>query len=217
MIKLSPGRINLLYLIGSFLIIIGLLLIVNWVLAIDKLHPDFGQEYRAAKRLMGGGLVYEGSTNNHPPFNALLFIPFAFLPYQLSLQIWTLLSVALYLGIGYWIARYLQISLPPVGWIMAIGIALCWYPFQVHLALGQISLLVIACLISGWVLLRQEQDYLSGLLFALAFLIKLFPGLVFLFLLLRGKWRALATAVGCPILSSFGANWFISHGSKIIF
>jgi len=103
----------------------------------------------------------------------------------------------MYLGVGLCITRLLNISWSSAGWIVAAGIALCWYPFQAHLALGQVSLLLITCLIGGWALIRRGREYEAGLLFALAILIKLFPGLVLLYLLLRWKIRAIVgTAAG---------------------
>jgi hypothetical protein len=112
--------------------------------------------------------------------------------------------VVLYLSILYGVARALRISLPSVGWVLAVGMALCWYPFQVHRALGQISLLLAACLLGGWALMRRQRYDGAGLLFAPAFLVKLFPGLIFLYLPARRQWQALATAVTGAL-----AGWII--------
>jgi hypothetical protein len=194
--KISHSQARTLSIIGGFLIIIGLMLVISWALVIDKLSPDFGQDYAAARGWLSGVSIYEvDPKNNHPPTTAILFLSFAFLPYLTALRLWTGLSTFFYMCILFYIIRSLDISLPKVGWFLGLGIALCWYPFQAHLALGQISILLIACLIGGWVFLQRKQDYWAGLLFALAFLIKLFPGLIFIYLFVRQKWKALTGAI----------------------
>jgi hypothetical protein len=203
-------RTRILFLLGALLVIAGLLSILYWLPVLDQTHPDFLQDYRAANRLLEGRPIYDAAiTNNHPPFNAILFVPMAFLSQTAALKLWTLLSVVIYLSAGYWIARLLAITLPPVGWVVVIGIALCWYPFQAHLALGQISLLLVACLIGGWVLLRRGQAHAAALLFALAFLVKLFPGLIFLYLLLRRKQRAFLAAAVATVVGWGLVLWLV--------
>jgi alpha-1,2-mannosyltransferase len=193
--NISREQSRVFFIIGSLLMIIGFMMVVRWVLVIDKLSPDFGQDYAAARGLLNEVSIYEvDPKNNHPPTTAIIFLPFAFLAYLTALQLWTVLSTILYLFVLLCIVRSLGIFLPKVGWFLGLGIALCWYPFQAHLALGQISIILIACLIGGWVLLQRKQDYWAGLLFALAFIIKLFPGLIFVYLFVRQKWKALTAA-----------------------
>jgi alpha-1,2-mannosyltransferase len=194
-------RARILYILGALLTVIGLLLFLYWLMVLDKTSSDFAQDYAAASRLMAGGSIYDGQPENyHPPFNAILFIPLALLGYSQAVRLWTVMSLLMYLGVGLCITRLLNISWSSAGWIVAAGIALCWYPFQAHLALGQVSLLLITCLIGGWALIRRGREYEAGLLFALAILVKLFPGLVLLYLLLRWKIRAIVgTAAGLVV------------------
>jgi alpha-1,2-mannosyltransferase len=202
-------RLIILYSLVGAIIIAGFLLTARWLFVIDSSHADLVQDYRAAQMLLAGQPIYDAQLiNNHPPFNAILFIPLTLLPYTQAFQLWGALSTILYLGIGYMVIRLLRIPLSPLGWLLGIGLALCWYPFQAHIALGQVSILLAACLIGGWALLRSGYGYAAGLLFALAFWIKLFPGLIFLFLLLRGKVKALIGAfVGLLLGGAFTLVW----------
>jgi alpha-1,2-mannosyltransferase len=113
----------------------------------------------------------------------------------LAAQLWLIVSIGLFFLVGYLVLSELQIS-PSRPWlILMIGGGLCWYPLQAHLALGQLSLLVIACLIGCWILWSRNRNYLAGILLALACLIKLFPGLIFLYLIVRRKWHAFISAL----------------------
>jgi len=56
-------------------------------------------------------------------------------------------------------------------------------------------MIIAACLIGGWFCLRSEKTYVAGLLFAIATLMKLFPGLVLLYLFISKNWRAFFSMV----------------------
>ncbi len=215
--KTSPGNTRLISLIGGILIVLGLVLLAERLQIVMQAPSDFVQDYSAAQALRVGLSIYEGTGDNavrpedypdqvlfapparfqnyHPPFNALLFVPFTFVPYAGSILIWSALSLVLYFGIGYLVLRELQISLPRHWLILLIGLMLCWYPFQMHIALGQVSMILIACLIIGWVLLRHNRPLLAGGMIGLACLIKLFPGLIIFYMIVRRKWYAAGAAI----------------------
>jgi len=56
-------------------------------------------------------------------------------------------------------------------------------------------MIIAACLIGGWFYLRLEKSCVAGFLFAIATLIKLFPGLVLLYLLMRKDWQTFLATV----------------------
>jgi len=56
-------------------------------------------------------------------------------------------------------------------------------------------MIITFCLITGWFSLRHSKEYVSGLFFAIATLMKLFPGLILLYLLIMKNWRALIAMV----------------------
>ena len=98
-----------------------------------------------------------------------------------------------YGAIGLIVSRELNIALAPHWVALMVGLALCWPPFQEQMALGQWSLLIAASLIGCWALLRHGRDRLAGVLLGFACLIKLFPGLLIIYLL-RWRWWAAAAA-----------------------
>jgi hypothetical protein len=116
----------------------------------------------------------------------------------------------------------LQLQIPNKYLPAIIGFALCWYPFQAHIALGQWSIQIGFTIILGWLCLRNQKDYIAGLLFGFACLIKFYPGLIILFLLMSKRWKALFTMFFTIILGFIistlimGPNDIILYFTSII-
>ena len=167
-----------------------------------NIGSDFVQDYVAAKSLLKGGSLYGkdiakleneilgfgGIQNFHPPFNALLFLPLSFLTYETAYIILGIFSIILLLMINLCIVKGLELKSE---WFLNLTcFTLCWYPVIACLGAGQSSMIIAACLIGGWFCLRSEKVYIAGFLFAIATLIKLFPGLVLLYLFMQKKWKS---------------------------
>jgi hypothetical protein len=56
-------------------------------------------------------------------------------------------------------------------------------------------MIITACLVIGWFCLRNYREYTAGFFFAVATLMKLFPGLILLYLLIMKNWRAFFATV----------------------
>jgi hypothetical protein len=214
---LSVRRARLVIAIGVVLIVVGALLLLTRMQNVVVVGSDFTQDYVAGQALRQGRTIYapfgqddltaeklgtanplltpDGFANNHPPFDAVLFLPMTFLPYDVAIYLWSVFSVVLYCVTIWIILRELKIELATHWKVLLAGLALCWYPFQAHIALGQISLLVIVCLVWCWALLRRGRDLPAGVLLGIACLIKLFPGVIVVYLLLRRRWRAAGAAI----------------------
>ena len=98
---------------------------------------------------------------NHPPFEALLFVPFTFLPYLPAYLAWNaanlgLLSVALVL-----LRRYVPLlqTKPVSVWLMC---AVAFFPIFVCLLQGQDMLLFFFPLAATYVSLKRGSDLLAG-------------------------------------------------------
>jgi hypothetical protein len=180
----------------SFMLV-GILFFILRLGALEATSYDYQQDYQAAIHLIHGESIYsdDRAINNHPPFAAILITPLTLLNYPAAIFCWSVLSLILYLGIGLLILNGLQINLPKWGFPLLVGAALAWYPFLEHIALGQLSLLLIFCILFGWFFLRRDNDIFAGVFLGLACLIKLFPGLFFVYLALRGRWKAFLAAV----------------------
>ena len=144
-------------------------------------HLDFSGLYTA------GGLILEGHSASmfnpqaqiefqhrvlgrpgllpfmHFPYEALLFVPLAFLPMKLALWIWRVLSV----GMLICSTRFLADTFNAVR-LHVFLLALGFFPVAVTLYHGQDSILVLLLFSSALMLLCQERDRSAGVLIAAA-------------------------------------------------
>lgn len=189
---------------GILLCAVGLVVTVRHVQIAAYVDADFTQDYYAARALLNGESIY-GPTipdpgNNHPPLMALVALPFALLPYPTAFHLWAVLSAICYIGSIVWVVRAMQIRVPLRWAPLLLGGAICWYPFIAHMALGQVSIVLLLCLVAAWASLRAGRDGLAGSLLGLATALKAFPALAAVVLLWRRKWKALAGFVLAALL-----------------
>ena len=204
---ITPRNFKLSFWIRILIILCGLLgnaLIIN---NYRNVGSDFVQDYFAASSVIKGSSIYgedirnlenemlgfKGLSNFHPPFNALLFLPFTIITYKKAFIIFGMISLILLLLINQLVVRGLELNKE---WCLNLTcFTLCWYPFICCLGNGQSSMIIAACLIGGWFCLRLKKEYIAGFLFEIATLMKLFPGLVLLYLLILKQWRTFFATV----------------------
>jgi hypothetical protein len=173
---------------------------------------DFAQDYIAANSLRRGGSLYGdditklakelsgfgGIRNFHPPFNALLFLPLSFFSYNTAFILLSVISIVFLFSTNQFIVKGLKLSSE---WFLNfMCFTLLWYPVFNCLGSGQSSMIITFCIIAGWFSLRHSREYVSGLFFAIATLIKLFPGLILLYLLIMKNWRAFIAMVSFIVI-----------------
>jgi hypothetical protein len=135
---------------------------------------------------------------NHPPFEALLFVPFTYVPYRAAYMLWTITSLGLLIiavlliqartGLTSSILRFTKVR-ADVGLVTAVF--LTFAPATTCLLLGQDSMLMLVIYSLAFVLLKRGSDFLAGCVLACG-LFKFQLILPFaLILLLRHKWSAL--------------------------
>jgi hypothetical protein len=181
----------------------------------SQVGSDLLQDYRAACALRQAASIYHGTItldetlmslgsirNDHPPTNAVLFVPLSFLPYRGAFWMMGFLSLMALAAISWLVVSGLGL---PRGWAFyATVLGVYWYPFAYCIGLGQSSLIIAALVVGGWYAERQGKNWFAGALFATATLMKLFPGLVLFYLLLQRRWRGLATTVACLAIGAIG-------------
>jgi alpha-1,2-mannosyltransferase len=168
---------------------------------------DFAQDYIAAHSIRDGNSLYSpkitkkanemlgfrGIENFHPPFNAFLFFPLSFFSYKKAYLVLGIISIILLCLINQLIVKGLELNR---GWFLNfLCFTACWYPVINCLGAGQSSMIITACLVIGWFCLRNYREYTAGFFFAVATLMKLFPGLILLYLLIMKNWRAFFATV----------------------
>jgi hypothetical protein len=161
-------------------------------------------------------LVPESATSSYPPVYgpqiALLFAPFASLPYLWALLIWTLVTVSIYMicCAAFWReCAHLRDDWPTV------LILACGNPAFFNLILhGQTSALALACVTAAFVALGRDRRVLAGVAIGmLAYKPQL--GLVAACVFVVNKeWRVVAGAIA-GALAQLGIAWWC-YGTAVM-
>jgi hypothetical protein len=147
---------------------------------------------------------------NHPPFEALLFVPLADLPYFTAYLVWAVFNIALI--VGFWIL--LRPRLPSLNNLLP-GLPLlavfAFFPVIVALLQGQDSILLLFLYGLAFSALATGRSFVAGVCLALA-LFKFQLVLPFVFVLLvRRQWKAVAgfsfTACVLLVVSAAVVGW----------
>jgi len=166
---------------------------------------DYPQWFATGERLLHDGPVYIVEPNGQSDF---LYTPLAALLLAIpsyfgrSASVVILASVILATWwIAIWLARRLVDDGKPVSpWIASLPVAVT-VPFvfdQFHN--GQPNLFLLALMLGGFCLLSAQREWLAGLPFATAAAIKVFPVLIFPYLLWRRYWRTAASMAAFMIV-----------------
>src|SRR5262245_44180328 len=184
----NRSRIYLAIGLGALLSLLGFIAIRNLV--------DFPVYYKAGQSLISGrtdlyapdfalGQVMD---YRYPPFFLLLFLPVWFLPYKLAAYLWYLFFITLIAGSAYLVREMLKPRLS--GWpswlIIFLGVAV-YHIIILHY--GNAHLIATFCLLLSLFLVQKGKDVTAALSMALAITIKLTPGFLLLYFLLRKKWK----------------------------
>jgi hypothetical protein len=200
---------------------------------------DFFQEWASAKNYRTGlpiyaphsqtiprylGLDVEGlspdavrvriDVNAHPPASVLLAIPFASLDYPDAVLAWNLASLGLFAISVAALARAL--GAPWSVWSVApaaVLLLLC-SPFRQQVGQGQLNLVLLSLLTAAWLADRSGKSVWAGAAVGAATAVKLFPGFLGLYFVLRRDWKALAAfalALACVSAVSLAAMGIDSH------
>ncbi len=186
---------------------------------LSALHVDFSINWTAAHALLDGEVPYgrttlaeraaalDGPTNLlysqtftsyiQPPTSALVIAPLTALGWRDASRVYLLLNHVALAGA---IALSLVTVRPtlPAHWTVALLalILLAFHIFFASFTLGQVDASLLFLLALGFYGFQRRRPALAGLPIAIAAAIKLVPGIVVLYFIVRGDFRAAAWAVG---------------------
>jgi alpha-1,2-mannosyltransferase len=193
----------------SFVAGVGLTLAV----AGDTLGYDFLAYHQAIERVTNGGPLYDMSFTAsggfglfyYPPTFAPLLLPFALFAAQPATWAWIGLSlVAFAVGVA-----ILPVSRSVRWWILLLaGLS---FPFVYAVKLGQVGPILFFAFAVGW---RGIDDPIRlGASAAAGAAIKLQPGLVLVWALLTGRFRAVAVGAVVLLALAVAATLLAGHGA----
>jgi len=144
------------------------------------------QEFAAGVSIRQGPLPY-----NHPPFEALLFVPFTYLPYFSAYLLWNVINLLILCSLPLLLRQHIPLigSASRAFWLLA---ALAFFPVFVTLLQGQDTIILLLLLALMFISLRKKADFSAGVWLGLGlFRFQVIMALVAL-LLLNRKWKAIA-------------------------
>jgi len=171
---------------------------------------------RLSRALMGGS---QGMRFTYPPFAALLFVPFSWLPVRAGQVIWALLNLAALFAVA---ALSIRAARPLWSRGTICGItALALLPVArldpaaLTLAFGQINIIIVLLVLADLtcVLRVGTRKLPRGIGVGIAAAVKLTPLIFIPFLLLTRQFRAAGTAFGTFLVCSLGIFAVAPHSS----
>lgn len=197
---------------GIFLLTYSLLF---YFLLTAQLRLDFSSFYASALAYAKGNNPYlclvasyfiipiKLPTNLNPPFFLLLFSPLAHLNFKLAASIWFFFSFILG-NIGAFLCFKMNCSADffKKNWLFLQFIYLGMYSTLMNISIGQIGGFLLFFIMAGYYFYRQRRDYLTGIFWGIIIAIKLFPALLFFFVLSQKRYKVfLITLITCILAS----------------
>jgi alpha-1,2-mannosyltransferase len=179
-------------------------LMALFVFAISEpshLFEDFTDAYLAAGQAVLSGpealrpeieLGAHGFVNL--PIVAYLFTPFALLPDHMASLAFLLAGIGAMLGAWWLICRHFRFDRTVSA--LSLFVMSSFGPMLYSVREGNTSHILLLALIGGLVLSRSRRDYLAGIVFAAAAIIKPPLLLIGIYFALRQRWRVVAGGLG---------------------
>lgn len=144
----------------------------------------------------------------HPPFEALALAPLAKLHFRTAYLVWSLVNVAVLLGVIVWLRASLRWPSEDIGYLFFWVI---FAPVLVAIYQGQSSILVLAAYAAAFMCLRYEKPLTAGAVFGLALLKFQFAIPFAIIFLLRREWRFMTgfsiAGIFLGLCSLVGIGW----------
>jgi Glycosyltransferase family 87 len=178
------------------LAVLSVALLVVLATAGSTLGYDFQAYVSAAHRALDGQPLYDPSVDVaggfaiflYPPPFALALIPFALLPADLALPLWTALLVAAFLLGTWWLPVRLEVR-----WLVVLLGGLMW-PLLYSIKLGQVGPLLYLAFAAGW--RWMDVPWRLGAAVAAGTLVKVQPVLLIGWAAATRRFGAVAWAIG---------------------
>jgi hypothetical protein len=204
---------------GAVAVLAGLVMIPLHLWALRPpagMVVDFYQEWASARNYRHGLPVYtdqratiplylgkkdldphdrEIEVNAHPPAAILLALPLAYLPYRDAALVWNLGSLLMLVVSLYLVRQGLRIPFSLWSLFPTATLLLLCTPLLMQQHLGQLNLVILLLLTGVWAADRSGRPLLAGTCLGIATAIKLFPGFLFLYFMLRGRWKTVIAGV----------------------
>jgi len=115
------------------------------------------QQFASSVKIRNGPLPYI-----RPPFEALLFLPFAYLNYPVAFMAWTALKIMVLLVVPFLLIKETEGLAPVLSPALQGLLSLGFFPIAFDLVQGQDSILLLLVLTLAFTSLQKESDFRAG-------------------------------------------------------
>ncbi len=164
-------------------------------------------QYQVQRQFTHVPIRHEALPYNHPPFEALLFVPLARLNYWPAYLLWTAINLTM-LATALWMLRLLSAIRQLSTLMLGLG-SIAFFPLAIGLIQGQDTVLLLLLLVLGLIALQRGADSAAGACFA-AGLFRPHMVLPLVLLLLSKRPRLLLGFV--PVALGLAALWVALTG-----
>lgn len=159
----------------------------------------------------------------HPPSEAVVFYPFAQLPWETAMAIWRwIIQILWFACIGWMSVQIWQHTQNAIKVAVFVALSVLFIPAQFSLQLGQLDMLHLLGMLASLWCLQREKSYLSGAIIGFLAITKPTPVLMLGLFLLRKDWKAIVgacatalTIMGISVLWLGIDPWFIWLGEVL--
>ncbi len=143
---------------------------------------------------------------NYPPLFLIAFEPVTFLKPQAGYWVWQAFLIVSLLSATILLVHEARPPPGPAPYLLAVAGVLLFPETYGALYESQPTFILLLLLVAAWVLDRHEHPAGAGLALAVATLLKMYPGLVGLYFLVRRRWPTVAWSVAFAIAGILLSN-----------
>ncbi|PJE17892.1 glycosyltransferase family 87 protein [Legionella sp.] len=194
------------YLIFPLIFLIFIYSILLYLIFSSQRIVDFTPFYTSAKLLLSGNNPYPVqliiSVNLNPPFFIWLFSPLAYLSYHKALIIWAIMSLCLGLVAANIAFRY---AFSDEIWkkyrLIFYSIYFSFFPILMDTSIVQIGAVLAFFMMVGYHFYLNDRCYLAGISWGIIIALKLFPALLFFYVLKQGRRQVFLSMLATFLLA----------------
>jgi len=177
---------------------------------------DFSAYWHAGRQILEGGTIYSAEQLAgpyspqqpflylYPPFLGVAMTPLAalFNDYRQAMWLWVAVGCAVFIA-SVWRLSAAERFTGPSERVFLVGAMFALAPVGFELVMGNVHILLLGVLAAAWLGIRRGTragDLAAGVLIGIAVLIKVFPALLIVWLVLTSRVRAALAAVASASL-----------------
>ncbi len=204
----------------AYTIILGIYSLLFYYLQTAQLRSDFATFYSSSLAYSQGTDPYGNliatyfavpiklTANLNPPFFLQLLVPLTYFNYQFAASLWFLCSLILgvigaLLGFKLLCTKeFFEKYWPPL-----LFIYLGMFSTLMNTGIGQVGGFCSFFIITGYYFYLRKYDFVAGIFWGFIIALKLFPALLFLFVLNQKRYKAFVITLVCCVLAFLIPVW----------